>query len=220
MLDFTTPTTLFGELGVTNLSISANLAPPEQKLAAPPLRVYLEADAALGLKPSYFAPISRDVNPVLSQNILYALYGDAPIDNCPPWLDSEPLYRSGIPEEHLFGAFVSHNGLRLVFANPQTRKFYEYRLQAAKNADVKITFITMEGKKYIYEEHVNRRTANARGLFAFLQAILPTEPQRIIQLTQLATASPTGPRREFYPTIPSSPNDSSDTSSLLIKEYC
>lgn len=219
MLDFTTPTTLFGELSITNLPISANLATPAQKLAAPPLRAYLEADPVLGLKPSYFIPLSHDASLTLNQNILYALYGDEPIDNCPPWLDSEPLYRSEIPAERLFGAFVSHNGLRLVFANHQARKFYEYRLKAAKSADVKITFITMEGNKYIYEEHANRRAANACGLFAFLKAVLSNEPQRIVQLTQLATASPTGPRREFYLTAPSNPN-SSASSDLLIKEYC
>lgn len=201
--------TLNGSYSITNLTTDSETASFDQKLAAPSLQVILDNDPRYALKPSYFCPSDKRANPELDQNIIHALIRDLSMDERPSWLDS--VRASHDPKEHLFGAFITHSGLRLVFASHETRNLYEYILVvSSKNAPVKLTFVTMTGERYIYEELVNDKQKMQAGLF------LVPFPARVYRVTELATTDPTGPRREFYFY---SPGESFGITNLLVKDY-
>lgn len=206
----TTDQTLVGDYAITNLDREASAASVDQQIAAVPLQVSLERDARYALKPAYFRPSDKRANPELDHNVVYALSRDLPDSERPSWLGAPPADFAG--DEHLFGVFVNRDGLRLTFASHDRHQLYSYRFSVGTNStNVKITFVTMTGERYIYEElAVARRSAAQKFLF------FDGAYNRICRVTELAAKGPTGPRRELY-FCPDA--DNSGITHLLVKDY-
>jgi len=206
----TTDQTLLGDYSITNLDKEVSAASVDQQIAAVPLRVILERDAHYALKPTYFCPSDKRANPGLDQNVVYALGRDLADSERPGWLGVPPANFTG--DEHLFGVFINHDGLRLTFASHAKHRLYDYKFSVGANSpDVKITFVTMTGERYIYEEmSAGRHSVPQRFLF------FSGGCNRICRITEPVTKDPTGPRREL---CFRSDTDSYGVTHLLVKDY-
>lgn len=206
----TTSAIMIGDYEIINSATESQSLDLARCLSLPPLELRLEDDPRYALKPAYFRPITSRPNPELTAALLNVLSRHLGERTPPHWLSVEgPLF----PDVSLIGAFINHDGLRLSFIDKTHQRLYEYRLRAAKTANVKLTFCPLSGHKYLYEELVGHNFEDGNGLIDLFHRL----PSRIFRVTELGDAGPSGPRKEIY--FSPSPDDAPGASELLIKDY-